>query len=260
MSGKVKTNYEKGSIAPLPYKRKVRLILWGGAADSSHNSTFDWARRNVVKSYKAQDENKFSLIDKRIFVAKDIVSHINNQEDDSIRSLDIWTHGGPQALYLTTADPPPPQTAPWYERLPYQARRWTFNNSSLYRSRARMLLNGAAWTEGSALLGDINFSKFVVNAKVELHGCETAATDADEDNIAANFSERLSTAGKSRAVVIGHAVKSNPNIRGGNESYAEQDYRHGIRVIFSNGKMAQKTTQKLHLDEKKLEGLTLNKN
>lgn len=73
---KVKTNYTKESVAPVPYKRKVRLLLWGGAATPGDNSAFEWATRNVIKDYKASD--KTSVIEQhRILVAQDIVSHIN---------------------------------------------------------------------------------------------------------------------------------------------------------------------------------------
>lgn len=240
---KVKTNYEKESVAPVAYKRKVRLLLWGGAATPGDNSAFEWATRNVIKDYKAAD--KTSVIEQhRILVAQDIVSHINRQEDDSIKSVDIFTHGGMQALYLTTADP---NTS--------KALRYVLHNSSFYRSRARMILNAAGWTKGSALISEIKFSKFVANAKVELHGCKTAGTDSDDDNITADFSAHLANAGKAASIVIGHADKANPNINGGGEKNDEQDYRHGQRIIFNNGKIVKVTKQKGHLSERDLETL-----
>jgi hypothetical protein len=239
---KVKTNYKKESVAPVPYKRKVRLLLWGGAATPGDNSAFEWATRNVIKDYKATD--KTSIIEQhRILVAKDIVNHINRQEDDSIRSVDIFTHGGMQALYLTTADRDTPQTL-----------RFVLHNSSLYRSRTRMM-NAAGWTKGSALVGEIKFSKFTTNAKVELHGCKTAGTESDDDNITADLSTQLAKAGKAASIVIGHADSANPNINGGGEKNNEQDYRHGQRIIFSKGKIVKVTKQKGHLSERDLETL-----
>ena len=240
---KVKTNYTKESVAPVPYKRKVRLLLWGGAATPGDNSAFEWATRNVIKDYKASD--KTSTIEQhRILVAKDIVRYINQHENDSIRSLDIFTHGGMQALYLTTADPDT-----------NKALRYVLHNSSLYRTRTRMILNAAGWTDGSALVGEIDFSKFATNAKVELHGCQTAGTESDDDNITADLSTRLAGAGKTASIVVGHADKANPNINGGGEKNNEQDYRHGQRVIFSKGKIVKVTTQKRHLIERDLEKL-----
>lgn len=248
MGGKVKTNHEKGSIAPLPYKRKIRVLLWGGSATSGDNSAFEWAARNVVKDYKASDKGNFAFVEERILVAKDIVSYINRHDDDSIQSLDIFTHGGPQALYLTTARPDTSKIL-----------RYVLHNSSLYRSRARMVFNAAGWTEGSALISEIDFAKFAVNAKVELHGCKTADAESDTDNIAADLSIRLYQAGKTTSIVVGHADKANPNIKGGGEKYEEQDYRHGQRVVFSNGKIVKVTKQKGRIGDRELEALATGK-
>jgi hypothetical protein len=244
MVGTVKTNHEKGSIAPLPHKRKVRLLLWGGAATPGDNSAFESAARNVIKDYKATDKGNFAIVEQRIFVAKDIETHINRQGDDTIRSLDIFTHGGPQALYLTTASPDTSKVL-----------RYVLHNSSLYRTRTRMILNAAGWTEGSALVSEINFAKFSENAKIELHGCRTADAESDTDNIVADLSTRLNEAGKVASIVIGHADKANPNIKGGGEKNDEQDYRHGQRVVFSNGKIVKVTRQKGYLIERELEAL-----
>jgi hypothetical protein len=242
---KVKTNHTKESVAPVPYKRKVRLLLWGGAATPGDNSAFEWATRNVIKDYKTSD--KTTVIEHhRILVAKDIVNHINRQEDDSIRSVDIFTHGGMQALYLTTAN-----------RDTNQVLRNLLHNSSLYRSRTKLIFNAAGWTRGSALIGEINFSKFATNAKLELHGCKTAGTESDDDNITADFSAQLAKAGKASSIVIGDADKANPNIKGGGEKNNEQDYRHGQRVIFSKGKIVKVTKQKGHLSERDLEALAV---
>lgn len=245
MGGKVKTNHEKDSIAPLPHKRKVRLLLWGGAATPGDNSAFEWAARNVIKDYKAADKGNFAIVEQHILVAKDIESYINRQDDDSIRSLDIFTHGGPQALYLTTASPDTSKVL-----------RYVLHNSSLYRTRTRMVFNAAGWTEGSALVSEINFAKFSENAKIELHGCKTADAESDTDNIAADLSTRLYEAGKVASIVIGHADKANPNIKGGGEKNDEQDYRHGQRVVFSNSKIVKVTRQKGHLPERELEAMT----
>lgn len=242
--GKAKTNPEKNSIAPLPHKRKLRLLLWGGAATQGDNGAFEWAARNVIKDYKATDRGNFTIDSHHILVAKDIVNYINSQDDDSIRSLDIFTHGGPQALYLTTASPDTEKVL-----------RYVFHNSSLYRTRTRMILNAAGWTEGSALVEEIKFARFATNAKIELHGCKTADAESDTDNIAADFSTRLYEAGKTVSIVIGHADKANPNIKGGGEKNDEQDYRHGQRVVFHNGKIIKVTRQSRLLVERELDAL-----
>ncbi|WP_332605836.1 hypothetical protein [Acinetobacter sp. ESBL14] len=42
-------------------------------------------------------------------------------------------------------------------------------------------------------------------------------------------------------MAIGHASKENPSIDG-TTSIKEQDYQHGIRIIFHNGKAIKKVT------------------
>ena len=149
-----------------------------------------------------------------------------------------------QALYLITADPDT-----------NKALRYVLHNSSLYRSRTKMIINAAGWTKGSALVGEIKFAKLTTNAKLELHGCKTAGTESDDDNITADLSMQLAKAGKTTSIVIGHADSANPNIKGGGEKNNEQDYRHGKRVIFSKGKIVKVSGQKGHLAERDLEAL-----
>jgi len=240
MATTVRTNEIKKSVAPVVYKRNVRLLLWGGAATTGDNSAFEFAAKSVIRDYSRLDKGNFEIVSRKIAVAKDLVDTINKQAASSIRSLDIFSHGGPQALYFTTASPETPKLL-----------RFVLHNSSLYRSRTRMVLNAAAWTEGSALVDDIDFSKFAAYTKIELHGCKTADTESDSDNITADLSGRLSKAGKTNAVVIGHADKANPNIKGGGEKLEEQDYRHGVRLVFSNGKIAKTVKDKGHIEEPK---------
>lgn len=57
------------------------------------------------------------------------------------------------------------------------------------------------------------------------------------------------------AYVIGHADKANPNIKGGGEKNAEQDYRHGRRGVFHNGRIIRTTSQSGFIDENELGGL-----
>jgi hypothetical protein len=226
-------------------QKQVRMVLWGGAAEPGDNSAFEFAAQNVVSNYRAIDKGKFIVTDmKRIKVAKDIVNNINSQAKGSIRSLDIFTHGGPQALYLTTASPDTNKLLRYIE-----------NNSSLYRTRWRMVFNAAGWTPGSALVAEINFANFTANSKIELHGCRTAEHGADTDNIAAELSTLLYQAGGKASTVVGHADKANPNIKGGGEKNSEQDYRHGDRVVFHNGKIIKTTKQKGMISESEIERL-----
>lgn len=242
MSHELNEIIQDASVSGPPDQRKVRLLLWGGAAKPGDNSAFGFAARNVSKDYKALDGAKFLITSQRVLVAKDIVKIINESEDDSIQSLDVFTHGGPEALYLTTANPDTEKVS----------RRF-LHNCSLYRHRARLIFNWAAWTGGAALVRDIDFNKFTTNAKIELHGCKSADTNSNSDNMAGELSIRLYAVGKLRAVVIGHAEGANPNIKGGGEKLAEQDYRHGQRVVLHNGKIVKMTRQKGHLGERELE-------
>jgi hypothetical protein len=57
------------------------------------------------------------------------------------------------------------------------------------------------------------------------------------------FSEQIYKAGRKKAYVIGHTDKSNPNINGSKTTIKEQDYRHGERSIYHNGRLL-KTTKK----------------
>ncbi|WP_044530835.1 hypothetical protein [Herbaspirillum sp. B65] len=231
MGAKVKTNHEKGSIVPLPYKRKVRLLLWGGAYKTNDNFTFEWTVRKVVKDYKARDQNKYEVISKKIESASDLLAALNGQEDNSIRSLDLFTHGGPEHFYMVSVRSDRDgglNNFRWY--------RYIFHNRSFPRS----------------YLGKVKFSKFTENAKVEIHGCQTAKHPKDENNIAADFSRRLYSAGKTKSAVIGHTTNIAPNINGAKTTDKEQDYRHGERAIFKNGQLVRLTLQRMALDEEKL--------
>jgi len=119
-----------------------------------------------------------------------------------------------------------------------------------------MVFNAAGWTEGSALVSDIDFSRFAANAKIEFHGCKTAENPQDEDNIAADFSARLSETGKAQSSVIGHIENAQPLIKGegkGETKATEQDYRYGERAIFKNGKLVTTTMQRGGISESGLE-------
>lgn len=233
MGGKVKTNHDKGSVAPVPHKRKVRLLLWGGAYSTSDNFTFDWAVRNVTKDYREGDKNKYEIVSKKIGSADELIAIINGQEADSIRSIDLFTHGGPGNFYMVSVRSDTDgglNKFRWY--------RYVFHNESFSRSDLQKL----------------KWDRFADNAKVEFHGCKTAENPRDEDNIAADFSKRLYDAGKTKSAVIGHIINATPSINGeGKTDSKAQDYRHGPRAIFKNGKLTSQTSQKGAIDEGALE-------
>lgn len=53
-----------------------------------------------------------------------------------------------------------------------------------------------------------------------------------------------------KAVVIGHFTKANPKINGEKTTIAEQDYRHGTRRIYHNGKLIGTYIQKGRISAK----------
>lgn len=232
MGKKVKTNSTEGSVAPVPHKRKVRLLLWGGAYATGDNSAFEWSARHVVKDYKAGDSNKYEIISKKVESADNFIEILNAQEDDSIRSLDLFTHGGPDNFYMVSVRA---NKDGWINS--FRWYRYVFHNVSFSRSD----------------LKKIQFAKFTENAKVEIHGCKTASDPKDEDNIVADFSKRLYEAGKTKSAVIGHTTEANPEINGrGKTKNPDQDYRFGQRAIYKNGSLVLLTNRQGALDEAEL--------
>ncbi|EAV2732698.1 hypothetical protein FGH87_07065 [Salmonella enterica] len=60
------------------------------------------------------------------------------------------------------------------------------------------------------------------------------------DSITKNLSEELAN-----GYVIGHTTKANPNIHGDKKTSREQqDYRHGQRAIWKDGKVLKTTDKK----------------
>ncbi len=85
---------------------------------------------------------------------------------------------------------------------------------------------------------DIDFDRFIENgAIIEIHGCESGGDLYVIDSISKNLSEELPN-----GYVIGHLTKANPNI-GGTTVNEKQDYRHGQRAIWKDGKIIKKTTK-----------------
>src|SRR5690606_14696075 len=200
----------------------TRLILWGGARTPSHNNTFEHAKNNVKSDYGSDGK----IVDQRFYSGKDIVNAINSQQDGSIQSLDIISHGSPEGIEAGNPDIMRP-----------------FGNSGLFKDESSMpnFLTGLGGDAAS--IDEIDFGKFTNSAKVEFHGCQTCGGDGD--NLASNFSKKLFGAGKESAVVIGHETKSGPEINGEGKTKAkDQDYRFGTRVIYHNDTELFRTNQK----------------
>lgn len=191
MTHTAKTNTKKGSVHTIALARKVRLLLWGGAYATSDNHTFERAKREVTKDYKQSDNNTLEIIDVRIDSAQEFIATINKQKVNSIRSLDVFTHGGPDHLYMVSVR---------------EENNGGFNNFRWYR----YAVHNASLSRPD--LSKIQFSNFTNEAKIEFQGCQTSANPKDEDNIAADFSRRLKEAGKIKSSVIGHTTNAAPGI------------------------------------------------
>jgi hypothetical protein len=99
--------------------------------------------------------------------------------------------------------------------------------------------------EKARAFSEIDYGKFSNDARIEIHGCMTAAkwdyVSIFLSNVVEDISKQLWEAGKTNAVVIGHTTKSNPNMVQGSSDYSKQDYRHGNRAIYHNGELLFET-------------------
>lgn len=235
MTGKTKrdqaqTNTTRNSIRTVQHERKVCLLLWGGAYKQSDNSAFQMAAINVEKDYRRGDKNKYEIINKKLLSLRQLVATINDQKESSIRSLDLFSHGGPDNFYMVTVRD--------------DVDGGILNDIRLYR----YIFHDDSFSRGD--LSKLKFSNFSEDAKVEIHGCKTAA--GSEGNMVADFSRHLYTAGKTRSVVIGHMTNADPLIRGVATTISEQDYRHQVRAIYRNGELIAKTRKIGALNEHEL--------
>lgn len=214
--------------------RRVRLIFYGGSKVSADNSAFEFAAKNIMKDYK----NVFphaKIIWMFVDSAKDVVDKINEQPTGKIDSLDLLFHGTERGLHM-------------YKGASMQTGR-DFNaqkiedddlNASLYAGRIRKWLGDDKCDEARAI-NDIDFTKFAIkDAIIEIHGCKSGNdTDPLTDSITKNLSQALP-----EGYVIGHTDKASPKINGDKTAFKDQDYRHGPRNIWHNGKIIKKSNKK----------------
>lgn len=230
-----------------------RLIFYGGtrernndgkqrAVGKAHNWAFYHSAKNVAKDYK-DFTSSGELI--KIDCADTIVKKIGAQQQDSILSLDILSHGSPYSLNFSVAD----------DRNCGFVTGWLIKSGANVAGQFSDDLN--AFDGRSKYLSDIDYSKFADAARVQFHGCSIAAEDGlsvVSDNIAEVVSKLLHKAGKTGSFVIGHVTKSSPNIKGKKTTNKEQDYRHGSRVVYRNGKVIFKTKKSGFLKESEING------
>lgn len=195
-------------------RKKVRLFFYGGARLSSHNNTFLNAATNVRNDYKKDNRKDIEI--KPLYEhksAEDIVERIGMEADNSIESIDFFSHGSPTALRF---------------------QRSTFGFGQDLFMNAKEQKKEDKWDGNAANLSEINYSKFTNTAIIEVHGCRIGSIEPELDNInwAMIFSKHLYDAGKTKSVVIGHIQKANPDEH---KTLKGSDYRHGKRRIYHNG-------------------------
>ena len=100
----------------------------------------------------------------------------------------------------------------------------------------------------SRYVSDMNFEVFTEDARVQIHGCNTAKGNMPGDTLSEAISKELYSAGRKLAYVIAHTKKSNPNIDGEKTTIPGQDYRHGERAIIHNGKILYTTNKEGYLN------------
>lgn len=233
-----------------------RLIYYGGAREThpdgllrregvNDNSAFQFAAKNIAKSYVSFRD---SVVLQKIENARKIVQEINSQNSNSIKSLDILSHGSPLSLNFSKKS---------YENCGFYVGRIGKVAIARYYSNDQ---GEYKFTVDAQNVSDIDFNKFTDDARIQLHGCLTASDwfrapngvkifPILVDNIAEEMSEQLYSAGKKKSTVIGHSTRGNPNISGGNTTLNAQDYRHGHRVVYNNGNVLFETNQKGYLTD-----------
>lgn len=228
----------------------IRFLFHGGTreknADGSvrntgiaHNSAFYFAAQNVANDYKNGEKHSI-----KITTAADMVKKINACKAKSVASLDVFCHGTPYSLNFSIKEN---------------------ENCGLvtgWAAKQGLRAYYSSWEDGiynfssdSRYVSDIDFKVFADDARIQIHGCNTARGSMPGNTLVEEFSIQIYKAGRTKAYVIGHTDKSNPNINGNKTTIKQQDYRHGERSIYHNGKLLKKTTQKGIIPHDEIQGL-----
>lgn len=163
-----------------------------------------------------------------------IASFINAQPENSIASLDFFGHSGQKGIYFDES----------------KSSDGIVKNNLYMNSDAKETAESedaaSPTNQNSVTLDAIDPTKFTDDARIELHGCETAGNDPDnyeasENLLAAAISKKLYDAGKCNAVVIGHVGKAGPAFPGDESGTQYPDYRQNFRRVYWNGHMIYQT-------------------
>ncbi|WP_285819170.1 hypothetical protein [Helicobacter bilis] len=224
----IKINIQKSTSQS---NKKVHLLFYGGARKIGDNAAFYYASINVLRDYKHYYPNDI-FIHEFVDSAKTIVDTINEQNIESIASLDLFFHGSKWGLYMYKG-------ASMHKELLSEDIEEKNLNASLYASKTSDLVTAWDTHEEKRTIYDIKFDRFISKgAIIEIHGCESGGDLYIIDSVTKNLSEEIP-----QGYVVGHITKANPNIDNTQDNI-KQDYRHGVRAIWQNGKVIKKTTQK----------------
>lgn len=215
------------------------LIWYGGSAmvdehgkpwqkGSAENGAFQAAAQNLATALKG----KSGVHTFKISNAAGIVTELNKQKAGTIQSVDILSHGSPVSLNF----------------YPRRFINSGFVTSESVRMAYELWMSQKYDTDykfglGYRYVSSIDFDTFAEDAIWELHGCLSAYDLPILDNLVGLLSEKLFDSGKTKAVAIGHLSRSHPMINGPKTKIKEQDYRHGKRAVYHNGKVLFTTSK-----------------
>lgn len=226
------TTTKTAKVEIVKLKSPVRLVVYGGSRKASDNSAFLHASKNVIKDYQNDLPIKSFFINNG---SRSVISALADQEDNTIQSLDLFCHGDPDGLYYilgASLDKTITREEVFQGKLA----------ANIYKTVMMAIWRGYDFDgnqiKNQAAISSLKLSVFTIQSKVEIHGCNTGRGD---DCFASELSLQLYKAGKKQSVVVGHATSANPNIDG-TTKVTEQDYRHGTRIIYHNGKAVKTIT------------------
>lgn len=87
---------QNAKVEQIKIKLPVQLIIYGGAKSASDNSAFLHASKNVIKDYRNDLPIKSYFMSQGI---KQLINAINKEAENSVQSLDVFSHGSEEGLY-----------------------------------------------------------------------------------------------------------------------------------------------------------------
>lgn len=239
----------------------TRLIIYTDSISKSDVHTFKSAAIQLQKDYQrlgGKSELHFALS------GKDIIEIINKQQNNSIISLDIVSHGNQGGIHIARQLTFPIDSGFIQKRAHVVIRSQTDKSQSEQQAeKIEESMHGfyTNWITQKGVsyyynqsfdnstdirnLSDINFMKFTKKVFIEFHGCRTAEVipimnSYFKDNFAKEFSDYLSN----EAIVVGHITNSNPNL---NTNGKKSDYRHGKIRAYKGGRLIHDGVERRNL-------------